>query len=255
MRPGQPGDSSGHTVDPFLGGLVTLAQPIEGHRAGLDAALLQAVVPADASGHAIDLGAGVGTIALALAARVAGLEVTAVERVPALVALGRQALGLPANARFAGRVSFIESDVAQAADQIPGKADWVLMNPPFDDPGRMRPSPNPSKRAAHSAAEGLLAAWTDVAAHLLQPGGRLALIHRAEDLAHIAVTLARRFGDIRMRPIHPAADRPAIRVLVQARLGRRAPLTLLPGLILHRSGGGWTPEVDALLRGEAALPL
>ena len=35
-----------HSVDAFLGGLLTLVQPRKGHRAGLDAALLQAIVPA-----------------------------------------------------------------------------------------------------------------------------------------------------------------------------------------------------------------
>lgn len=252
---GGRGDAPGRSVDRFLGGRVTLIQPVEGHRAGLDATLVQAAVPPDAKGHAIDLGAGTGAIAFALAARVPAIEVTAVERDTRLVALGCEALRLADNAHFAGRVSFVASDVSEVAGQISRKADWVLMNPPFDDAARMRPSPKPSRRAAHSAADALLQDWIDVAAHLLKPGGRLALIHRPADIARIAEALAGRFGDVRVLPVHPAADRPAIRIVVQARLARRAPLTLLPGLILHQAGGAWTREADAVLRGEAALPI
>jgi len=79
------------TVDAFLGGLVTLVQPRKGHRAGLEAALLQALVPSDAAGLAIDLGAGVGTVAFSVAARVSTLSVVGVELDADLVALGLQA--------------------------------------------------------------------------------------------------------------------------------------------------------------------
>ena len=57
-----------------------------------------------------------------------------------------------------------------------------------------------------------------------------------------------------MRPIHPFADEPAKRVLVHAIKTGRAPLRLLPPLILHdREGGKHTPQAEAILRGEASL--
>ncbi|HZW14821.1 MAG TPA: methyltransferase, partial [Brevundimonas sp.] len=50
-------------------------------------------------------------------------------------------------------------------------------------------------------------------------------------------------------------DEPAKRVLVQAIKAGKAPLRLLPPLVLHdRSGGKHTAEAEAILRGEAALP-
>jgi tRNA1(Val) A37 N6-methylase TrmN6 len=52
----------------------------------------------------------------------------------------------------------------------------------------------------------------------------------------------------------PFADQPAKRVLVRAIKSGKAPLRLLPPLILHdREGGKHTPEVEAILRGEAAV--
>src|SRR5690606_33425109 len=68
-----------HSVDAFLGGLVTVIQTREGHRAGLDAALLQALVPTDAAGFAVDFGTGVGTVAFCIAARAAELDVVGLD--------------------------------------------------------------------------------------------------------------------------------------------------------------------------------
>jgi tRNA1(Val) A37 N6-methylase TrmN6 len=62
-------------------------------------------------------------------------------------------------------------------------------------------------------------------------------------------------GSFRIRPIQPFADQPAKRVLVRAVKGGRAPLALLPPLVLHpRDGTKHTPEAEAILRGEARLP-
>ena len=48
------------TRDAFLGGRLTLSQPRNGFRAGLDSVLLGAAVPAG-TGRLLDMGAGVGT--------------------------------------------------------------------------------------------------------------------------------------------------------------------------------------------------
>jgi tRNA1(Val) A37 N6-methylase TrmN6 len=246
------------TADRFLGGRVLLLQPRSGHRAGLDAALLQALVPAGASGAAADLGAGAGAVAFSLAARVRALTVTAVERNAELVALARLALERPENAAFSGRMQIAAGDVAAAGfPESAGLAaesfDWVLMNPPFDVAGRVRASPDVERRAAHVAEPGTLAAWTRAAAMLLRRGGRLGLIHRASVLDAALSALQPRFGAIRVTPVHPAADRPAGRILLQAARGSRAPVAILPGLVLHEGDGRWTGRAEAILRGTADL--
>jgi tRNA1(Val) A37 N6-methylase TrmN6 len=256
--PAEAADAT-HSVDAFLGGLVTLVQPRQGHRAGLDAALLQALVPADAAGCAIDLGTGVGSVAFAVAARAPALSVIGVEREPELVACARMALQLPENAGFAARVRLVEADVTgrrhprEAAGLPDHAADIVLMNPPFDDAREMRPSPDPRRRGAHVAEPGGLAAWCRTAAGLLKAGGTIGLIHRAAAFAEILQALSGRFGEIRVLPVHPAADRPAGRILVRARSASRGKLQFLPGLVLHRADGAWTPEADDILRGRIWL--
>jgi tRNA1(Val) A37 N6-methylase TrmN6 len=52
-------------------------------------------------------------------------------------------------------------------------------------------------------------------------------------------------------PLWPGCDRPAKRVIVQARRGVATPLRLAPGLVLHEADGRYTPAADAVLRGAA----
>jgi len=244
------------TFDAFLGGLVMLVQQRKGHRAGLDAALLQALVPAGAEGLAVDLGAGVGSVAFCLAARATNLSTIGIEYDPGLVECGREALALPENSRFATRVQLVEADVtADAARNLIGgrTADWVLMNPPFEREGRGSHSTDRLRHIAHVAPAGTLKAWCATAAALLKPRGALGLIHRADALPEVLDAVAGKFGGAGILPVHPTESEAAIRILVTARLGSRAPLALLPGLVLHQPGGAWTARADAILRGQAEL--
>ena len=249
------------TTDGFLGGLVTLVQPRKGHRAGLDAALLQAVVPPDAAGLAVDLGTGTGAIAFAAAARAPRIQCIGIDRDAAQLDLAAVALRHPDNAAFAGRIRLVQAEIGNqplsAGDgDLPwGRADWVLMNPPYDQPGRVRASPDPGKRQAYVGDPLTVERWINVAVELLRPGGQIALIHRPAALSRILAGLQRGFGDVRIVPIHPHRQKIAGRVLVVARSESSAPLRLLPGLILHEARGGWTAEADAILRGAAVLPI
>ena len=67
------------TEDAFLGGQLRLKQLKSGHRAGHDAVLLAAATPARSGDRVADLGAGVGVAGLAVARRVAGIDLVLVE--------------------------------------------------------------------------------------------------------------------------------------------------------------------------------
>jgi tRNA1(Val) A37 N6-methylase TrmN6 len=92
-------------------------------------------------------------------------------------------------------------------------------------------------------------------AAMARPGGRIALIHRAEALDEVLDALAGRFGAAVVLPLHPREDAPASRLLVQAVKGSRAPTALRRGLVLHGPGNGFLPDIAAVLRDGAALPL
>jgi len=83
----------------------------------------------------------------------------------------------------------------------------------------------------------------------------LTLIWRAEGLEQVLAALARGFGGIAIQPVHGTPSGPAIRILVRATKGARAPLRIYPGLMLNDSAGVPTLQANALLSGEAVLPL
>jgi tRNA1(Val) A37 N6-methylase TrmN6 len=246
------------TEDAVLGGRLRLRQPARGHRVGHDAILLAAASPARAGERVVELGAGVGAAGLALAARVDGVKVTLVEIDPDLAALANE------NAErntLAARVSAVSLDVAAPARSFavaglgPESVARVLMNPPFNDPRRHRASPEPRRRLAHAGSRAALAVWVKVAARLLRARGTLSLIWRADALADILGALPPAFGGACVLPVHGKPGEAAIRVLVRATKGSRAPLAILPGLILNDLAGHPTPEAEAILRGGGALPL
>ena len=242
--------------DAVLGGRLVLRQPLHGHRFGHDSVLLAAAVAAHAGEQAVDLGAGVGAAGLALARRIDGVGVTLVEIDPALAALAQ---GNVARNGLAMRARALCLDVAAptaafaAAGLMPGAADHVLMNPPFNAP--QNPSPDRGRRAARTAAHETLAVWLRTAARLLRRSGAVTLIWRADGLGDVLAALAADFGAMAVLPIHAKPGVPAIRVIARATKDRGGPLLLQPGFLLADADGKPSAQAEAVLRDGAALPL
>ena len=237
--------------DRLLDGRVRLRQASEGYRAGMDAALLAAACDARDGARVLEAGCGVGGALLAAAARRPASRFLGMERDPAAAALARENLALNG---MEARVEIVEGDVTapfKTLDRAP--FDAVMANPPFfDDPASLR-GPAPVKQGAWMA-DGGLAAWTGFLLKAVREGGTITLIHRADRLADILALLAPKAGSFQIRPVHAHADGPAKRVLVRAIKTGKAPLALLPPLVLHpREGAKHTDEAEAILRGEAGL--
>jgi tRNA1(Val) A37 N6-methylase TrmN6 len=244
------------TEDAFLGGQLRLKQKRSGHRAGHDAILLAAATAARAGDRVADLGAGIGAAGLALARRVPGIGLSLVEIDPELAGLAR------ANAAANGIAADVivldvtaDAQAFAARGLMPDSIDVVLMNPPFNDSTRHRGSPDAARHTAHVATEATLHAWVHAARRILRSNGVLTLIWRADGIADVLAALSRGFGSLSILPVHGDAGRPAIRVLVRAVKGGRAPARLLPGLILNDESRVPKNEVRNVLEGRAVLPL
>jgi len=244
------------TEDLFLGGQLLLRQPKRGHRAGHDAMLLAAATPARPGDRVVDFGAGVGAAGLAVARRVAAIDLILVEIDGGVASLAGQNATLN---RIEARVAVLDlasgADAFAAAGLGPDSADVVLMNPPFNDALRHRASPDAGRQAAHMASAQALETWSHAARRVLKSGGVLTLIWRADGLAEILAALVRGFGSVEMLPVHPGPGAAAIRVLVSAIKGGRAPMIVHPGLVLNEASGRAGAEAQAILNGEAVLPL
>ena len=240
---------SGNVENALLGGRVRLRQPAKGYRAGMDAALLAAAIAAEPGMRVIEAGCGAGAVLMQAAARRPGVAWTGLERDPVMATLARE------NATLNGvDADIVTGDVAAGFRALALEPfDWAVSNPPFfDDAGALR-APSPGKRGAWMADDGL-AAWTGFLLKAVREGGRIVVIHRADRLADLLNLLGETAGSFVIRPIHPYADEMAKRVLIQAVKTGKAPLRLLPPLVLHdRSGAKHTAEAEAVMRGEAAL--
>jgi len=275
------------TATHLLGGRVKLMQPKTGYRIGMDGALLAAACASlPKTKTALELGCGVGGALLSLKMRRPVLALTGIEREPDYAALARENIRLNAlsgmtiiegdiglgykafspplqsgnlrseeggsaqvlRAKPEGLVSLTEG----AKPQSP-RFDLVFSNPPyFDDPATLR-APHEAKRPAWIADDGL-PAWLDFAQSAIVDNGHIVFIHRADRLADILGGLSKKCGSFVIRPIQPFADKDAKRVLVRAQRLGKAPLRLLPPLILHDNGARkHTLEVESILRGETEL--
>jgi len=243
------------TVDAFLGGRVEAVQPAKGyHRAGLEAVLLGASLDPGFQGKVIDLGAGTGVAGFSAAARCPGATAVLVERDPVAAACAREALRREANHPFSGRVAIVETDIARRDGLEAGKAGAVLSNPPFRDPAAGSRSPAARRAEAHVLAEGGVDPWFRAAASLLRPGGNITMIYRADGIAELLEAAKGRFGALDLLPVLPREGEVAHRVLLRGIKGSRAPLRLLPPLVLHGpSGNRFRAPVEAILRDGAAL--
>ncbi|MBW8858057.1 MAG: DUF2007 domain-containing protein, partial [Bradyrhizobium sp.] len=178
------------TEDAFLGGQLRVRQLKSGHRAGHDAVLLAAATAARSGDRVADLGAGAGVAGLAVARRVAGIDLVLVEIDAVLAGLART--NADANAIQADVIVIdVEADAAAfaAAGLAPDSVDAVLMNPPFNDPARHRVSPDTARGIAHMATATTLSKWVHAARRILKSKGVLTLIWRADGIAEVLSAL------------------------------------------------------------------
>lgn len=237
------------TCDRFLGGRLTIRQPRRGYRAAIDPVLLAAALPAEPGTSVLDAGAGVATAALCLARRVPGVAVTGIEIDPATAALARANVALNC---LETAITIVEGDVLAPPSALRSRSfDRVMTNPPFH-PAATPASPDLAKALA-MRERASLADWLGACLRRLRPGGRLALIQRADRLPELLAALEGPAGGIEIIPLWPKAGQPAKRVLIRCRKGAKGPTRLMAGLVLHGDDGKYSELAEAILRDGADL--
>jgi tRNA1(Val) A37 N6-methylase TrmN6 len=247
--------SSGITENAYLGGRLTLRQPRHGYRAGVDPVLLAAATEARAGDHVLELGCGVGTAALCLAARVPGLSITGVELQPDYAALAREnavANALP--------LDIVEADIAALPDPLRQRQfSHVIANPPYFDRSAGSRATDAGREVAMGEALPL-ETWVDIAARRLAPKGIATFIHRAERLPDLLCAMRSRLGSLECIPLQPRTRREAKLILLRGRKNGRAafrihaPVVMHAGAVHEKDGDDYTPAISAVLRDGAALP-
>jgi tRNA1Val (adenine37-N6)-methyltransferase len=238
-------DDDAVTADALLRGRVRLYQPARGARMSLDPVLLAGFV-APPFGRFLDIGCGTGPLSFLLLAgdpAASGVGVEIQPRLGALAERGRAENG------WDTRLEIIEGDVRALGHRL-GEAtfDLVVTNPPYRRLDSSPPSPNRERALAHHEIALRLPEWVAIAAQVVRRGGRVAAVLPWERSPELIQTLAANdLRPARTRNVHPHANEPASRVLVEARRSVEAPLVVEPPLVVHEPGGGFTPEVRRML--------
>jgi release factor glutamine methyltransferase len=142
----------------------------------------------------VDLGAGSGALALAIATEAPTTHVIAVEKSAEAI------YWLKENVSFIDeKVRILESDVSTALDGV--KCDVVIANPPYIPDGQVLPADVRNHEPAialFGGADGMKVPRIFIAAsaRLLKPGGFLAIEHHEEQGDEIAAVLNLDFQDI-----------------------------------------------------------
>jgi tRNA1(Val) A37 N6-methylase TrmN6 len=249
------------TVDAFHFGKFYIVQPKgRGHRSGMDAMLLAALVAGKGKMRVADLGAGAGAAGMGVASRIDEAEVVLFERSAEMAGYARKSIDHPDNVRIAPRLALVEADVtfkgkARVAAGLTDDAfDHVIMNPPFNNAGDRR-APDDLKAEAHAMDGDLFEDWIRTAGAILKPGGQLSLIARPESIAAIITACGKRFGGIEITMLHAREGESAIRLLATAIKGSRARLIVRAPLFMHGDGSHrFLPFIDDLNNGRTAYP-
>ena len=244
------------THDAFLGGRIRVWQPRKGYRAGVDPVLLAAATPAQAGDTILELGCGVGTASLCLAARVHGLSLTGVELQADYAALAHRNA-----AENSVGMTVVAADIAAMPANLRQKQfSFVIMNPPYFD-RRSGTAATDSGRDVAFGGDTPLPVWLDVGIKRIAAKGQLVLIQRIERLPEVLDSLKGRLGSVIVCPIAGRTERAPELFLLKAQQDGRAPFRMTAPLVMRDGAAhdgdreSYRPQIREVLRNGAALPV
>ena len=239
------------TRDDILYGELSLLQPEDGPRVSVDTVLLSAAVRLRKGERVLELGCAHGAVLLILArkypqvSRLDGLEIC--EDLAEMALENARANGLD------DRTAFTHGDLKEIRNLYPaGSFDVVLMNPPYNDPGKSRVSPNSIKAVARHGTACNLSDVARAASFLLKPKGRFYLVLRASRAAEaLGIFRGEGLEPKRIRFVHPNPGKDASAFLLGAIRGGKPGLVVAPPLFITDKQGDYTPELLAAYSLEA----
>ncbi len=241
--------------DPIVRGRLVLWQPRVGYRFSIDPILLSDFAAVPRGGRIADIGAGCGIVGLLLASKDATASLSLVELQPRLAALCQR------NAQensLSERTTIVQGDIRSPAlrSQLAGASfDLVASCPPYYVLGRGGVNPTDEEAIARHEVHLPLSDLVRAARRLLRPRGRFAVVYPTPRLPELFVALAeQRLTPTRLRIVHPYADEPGQRVLLEAQKGAKSSLVIDPPLYLRTraqpspgGGGDYTAEAKRIL--------
>ncbi len=240
------------TDDGFLDNRLKVLQPRKGYRAGLDAVMVAAAVPAKPGDHVFEAGIGTGVAALCLARRVPGILITGIEINPDYAALAEENA---ARNSFKDSITISTGDMTRLSDtQIfaLGSFDHAFANPPYREVGKFRKPEDAGRRVAYVIDIGGIQTWMNNLVNLVGDGGTVTMILPSElDEAICQLSIVRE-NLLKIVPLLPREGEYPLRRIYQLVKGESASIKTMPGLVLHDEATNYTEKAESILRmGEA----
>ena len=238
------------TQDAFLDGTLVLKQPKKGFRAGSDTVFLARAFEYPQNAHILDVGCGAGGAGLIAAKLNPNISVTGLEKQDFYADIADEnALYNKLNHRF----KCIRGDILLATDIF--RADsftHIITNPPFFSPKTARPPEDEGRKLAHHESIDPII-WLRKCLSVLQNGGVMTVIFRAERLHILLEAVEGRAGDIHIFPLFPTHNTPAKRILFKCRKASKSPMKILSGLVLHDGIEHYSVRAAEILKGYRTL--
>jgi tRNA1Val (adenine37-N6)-methyltransferase len=215
------------SMDEFMDGRLKLIQSKTGYRFSIDAILLSQFVTIKRGDRIIDLGTGCGIIPLVLlltrpVGQTFGLEIQR--------DLADQASRNIVLNGYENRMGLILGDIKHPPF-APSSADVVTCNPPYRPKNSGRINPDLQRAIARHEMLASLDDILNAASRTLRAKGRLAMIYPAARLVEVLVRM-RGFNlePKKIRVVYPGMESEAKLALIEASLGGRKGLKVLPPL-------------------------
>ena len=217
----------GESIDEFMDGRLKLIQSRTGYRFSIDAILLSQFVTIKRGDRVVDLGTGCGIIPLVLVstrpvAYAFGLEIQ--------MDLADQAARNTKLNGYEHKMRIILGDIRHSPF-AQSSTDVVTCNPPYRPKNSGRINPDLQRAIARHEMLTSLDDILNSASRMLRAKGRLAMIYPAVRLVDVLVKM-RGFNlePKRVRIVYPGMESEAKLALIEAALGGRRGLKLLPPL-------------------------
>jgi tRNA1Val (adenine37-N6)-methyltransferase len=222
-------------------GVVQVVQPAKGHRFTLDSILLADFCRIKPKERVLEPGAGTGIISILLAKKHRRANFTAVEVQPQLAELCERNI---TNNSLEDRTTVLAQDLRRLSGSlVRGSFSAIVANPPYIKEGTGRASPHAGRQIARHDRAASLPSWLNLH-RFLKNGGKYCLVFPAARLAELVALMERRkLEPKRLRLVHPYGDRPASLALLESVKEGGSGLEVLPPLIVHEPGGGYTKEM------------
>lgn len=219
------------TIDALLDGAVSVEQPAPGtgYRVNVDSVhLARFAAPCIAPGaRVLDLGAGVGALALCIAHLGSPGRLMLVDADQHACTLAQRNL---VRAGWANRSDVVHADLT-AWQPSAASAEAVVMNPPYTPSGTGRPA----GPAVRHAREGDVTVFLRAAAHAVVPGGQVSLCYPSHALVRL-MTCARTVGlaPARICFVFPGKAADARLVMVSCVAGAAREIVVVPSIVEGR---------------------